>query len=607
MKKIHIFLSAIFATLCFASCESVLDKTDLNQISPAFVMSDTLTVDAVLNNIYKNNLPTWGNPTTISGVGGASFTDESFTPGTFTNVFLAGTMDETGMADYGVANAANNTYGYIRQINSFLQDVKTADIPLANRNRFRGQAFFFRAWRYFELVKLYGGVPLILEPQDAVGTDAKNAALLPRNSTTECLNQIVADLDSAAAYLPAKWWTTASNWGRITSTAATAYKGRVLLYAASPQFNPNGVASKWQTAYNANKAAYDLLVKNGAALVTDYGKVWFTEVGNTEAIMVTGYNNDANSSSAIRKSNGWDASTRPKYAGGSGSNQPSWEMVKAYPMKDGKKPGDATSKYTYSDQLFYKNRDPRLDKTIAYNGSTWPMSNVPNNRLWTYQVSAKTVENANVTPSVQGFYCRKALQTSDVASSTLDVANVAYSGTDWIEIRFAEVILNYAESAAAIGNVEEAVSLVAQVRKRAGIEAGTDARYGIKAGITQSEMITLILEERQVEFAFEGKRFWDLRRHRLLESTFNNQKGTKVVISIKTGKTAPTAADLTGAIDDVYNNFFTVTLTPNAYMGGAYGYNSKYYFFAIPKAAVENNALLQQNVGWTNGTFDPLQ
>jgi hypothetical protein len=189
----------------------------------------------------------------------------------------------------------------------------------------------------------------------------------------------------------------------------------------------------------------------------------------------------------------------------------------------------------------------------------------------------------------------------------LDVANVAYSGTDWIEIRFAEVILNYAEAAAAIGNVEEAVGLVAQIRKRAGIDAGTDNRYGIKTGITQSEMISLILEERQVEFAFEGKRFWDLRRHRLLESTFNNQKGTKVVISIKTGKTAPTAADLTGAIDDVYTNFFTVTLTPNSYMTAPYAYNSKYYFFAIPKTAIENNALLKQNIGWTNGVFDPLE
>jgi hypothetical protein len=166
--------------------------------------------------------------------------------------------------------------------------------------------------------------------------------------------------------------------------------------------------------------------------------------------------------------------------------------------------------------LFFKDRDPRFEKTIAYNGCTWPMSNVPNNRLWTYYAAGKSVENGGVNFSFTGFYCKKALQTSDVAGSTLDQSNTIYSGTDWQEIRFAEVMLNYAESAAGVGKLDEAYTQLINVRKRAGIEAGSDNLYGLKANMSRAEMFKAILDERQVEFAFEGKRFWDLRRWRLL-------------------------------------------------------------------------------------------
>ncbi|MDH4460631.1 MAG: RagB/SusD family nutrient uptake outer membrane protein [Flectobacillus sp.] len=602
MKNLRLFLSAIVSVSLFSSCESVLDKEDLSQLSPSFVMSDSLLVGNVMNNIYRVNLPTWGNP--IASFGDTyqtALTEESYYNSSSANAFIEGGIAATSITELGTSNSATGNYGKIRQINDFLQDVKTSPIPLATKNRFKGEALFFRAWRYFELVNLYGGVPLITEPQVVLGDEARQAALVPRSSTSDCLKQIVADLDSAAAYLPANWWSTSSNWGRITSKAAQAFKGRVLLYAASPLFNPSGDITKWQTAYDANKKAYDFLVANKAALITEYGKIWFTEVGNAEALMVTGYNDIDLSSSNLRRTSPWEGSARPKYSLGSGSAQPSWEMIKSYPMRDGKKPGEST-KYVYSDQLFYKNRDPRFEATIAYNGSVWPMTNVLNNRLWTYQVAGKTVENGNVNASTQGFYTRKALRTSDVAGST---ANNTFSGTDWIEIRFAEVILNLAEAAAAIGKVDESVALVGQIRKRAGIEAGTDGRYGIKAGITSAELINLILDERLIEFAFEGKRFLDMRRHRMLEK-YNTQKGSKVVISIKTGKTAPTAAELAGNIDDLYNNIFSITITPNTYMSRTYGYNSKYYFFPIPQGAIDGNPKILQNNNW-GGTFDPLQ
>ncbi len=596
--------------LALASCESVLDKTDLQAASPDLVAGDSTIANLALNWIYNQNLPDWGGYTTISGLGSSTYTEESYNQGSSANIYLEGTATETAVTDFGTALSATNNYGKIRTINSFIFDLN-ADTKMDRgaKNRLISQAYFFRAWRYFELVKLYGGVPLVLTLQNAVGVENREATFIPRNTTTECFNQIAADLDSAIKYLPGVWPTPTTNWGRITKGAAAALKGRVLLYAASPQFNPTDAVEKWQKAYDANKQAYDILVANGAKLFADYGKMWFTESGNTEAVFITGYN--TSSGDQQKRNSGWEAANRPKYStvSGGGSNIPSWDMVKAYPMKDGKKPGQST-KYTYSDQLFYKDRDPRFEKTIAYNGCTWPMSNVPNNRLWTYQVSAKTVENGGSNGSNTGFYCRKALQTSDVASSTLDPSSTIYSGTDWMEIRFAEVLLNLAESAAGVSRLDEAYTQIKAVRARAGIEAGTDNLYGLKASMTRAEMFTAVLDERQIEFAFEGKRFWDLRRWKLLETVLNGKKGSKAVIALKTtGVPSDFATTRDGLkLDDIYTNYFTVTVTADALMTRpAITYKPAYYFFAIPTAAIDNNPLLKQNTGWTNGTFDPLQ
>lgn len=614
-------LCSVFA---LASCESVLDKTDLAATTPDYIYSDSTSVDLLLSQIYAQNLPAWGGGitgiitgSTQSGIGNNQYCEESYYTATTENKFIEGAMS-SDVPIFSILDGTSNrtgTYGKIRAINDLIENLdKSTALNRATANRLKAQAYFFRAWRYFEMVNLYGGVPLVTKTMTSIGDEAKDIAALPRNSTTECINQIVADLDTAAKYLPSNWPSASTNWGRITKKAALAFKGRVLLHSASPLFNPSANQGKWQKAYDANKIAYADLTATGAALISDYGKIWFTEVGNTEAIMVTGYNNiQLGASSAFN--NSWEKDTRPKYAvaSGGGSNLPTWDLVKAYPMKDGKKAGDPTSLYPYSDALFYKNRDPRLDKTIVYNGATWSLANLATNsfggRLWTFRTTATAspYENAGVNFSTTGFYCKKAIATSDVTSSPLDINTAQYAGTDWIEIRFAEVILNLAEAAAQIGQVEEAVTLVGQVRKRAGIEAGTNGRYGIKVGITKDEMVNLILEERQVELAFEGKRFWDMRRYKRLESLYNNNKGTQVLITLKPGKSTPTPAEMVSLpIDDLYNTYFTVTLTKDKLMSRATSYKVDQYFMPIPRTTLTNNYRMTQNNNW-GGTFDPLQ
>ncbi|GAB3325037.1 RagB/SusD family nutrient uptake outer membrane protein [Larkinella ripae] len=590
MKNLPKILTVLGSALALASCTDVLDKTDLGSTSGALIFNDSTLTQMSLDYIYDQNLPL-GIPTLGPGSPSiTSLTDESFGE----SKVLEGTLLVNEVGDFGTSLDVKNNYGKIRVINMFLSDVNGGTLPQFTKNKLRAQAQFFRAWRYFELVRLYGGVPLVLTPLAAVGVEARDQAFLPRNTTAETFATIVKDLDSTIASVPGRW--NSSDWGRITKGTAAAFKGRVLLTAASPQFNPTDEAAKWQVSYDANKQAYDLLTTNGYSLHASFDQLWFQEVNNPEAVLVTGFNTATGDQT--RKNNGYDNATRPSYAGtGGGSNQPSWEMVKAFPMLDGKKPGEST-KYKYADQSFYKNRDPRFDKTIAYNGVNWPLNGNTSYKLWTYFVGGKTVE---AKASNTGFYTRKAV------NPTPAVGDVQFSGTDWIELRFAEVLLNLAESAVGVNKLDEAYTHLKAIRKRAGIEAGTDGLYGLQASMTRAELFEAILLERQIEFAFEGKRFWDLRRWKLIEETLNGTRRTGVTISLKTtGVPADFATSRDNvSLDKAYTDYFTLEFKQ---LDTRYAINWKpaYYFFAIPQTAIDNNPKLIQNTTW-GGSFDPLK
>lgn len=589
------------STFLLGSCEKVLDKQNLSAVEGSLIYNDSTLATLSLNYVYDQNLPLWFGQGTVgfATVNPTQLSDESYTD----NAYLQGTVQQSDVTDFGTGLSKDNNYGKIRTINMFIRDVRAGSLPTSTKNRLIGQAQFFRAWRYFDLVRLYGGVPLVFSPLDGVGNEARDLTYLPRNTTTQTFAAIAADLDSAAAVLPGKW--PAADWGRISRGAAQAFKGRVLLYAASPQFNPSDNTAKWQAAYDASLAAKNTLTTNGARLHTSYDQLWFQENNsNPEAVMITGFNTA--SGDQTKKNNTYDNSTRPAYTGtNGGSNLPTWNFVQAYPMLDGKKPGDPTSKYPYSMQLFYKNRDPRFSKTIAYNGCTWPLNGNTSYRLWTYQVGTTSVEPSK--PSNTSFYCRKAI------SPTASTSDAVYIGTDWIEIRYAEVLLNLAEAACGINNLAEGYTQLKAIRARAGIEAGADGNYGLKAGMTRAEMFDAILYERQIEFAFEGKRFWDLRRWNKLNSVLTAiDRRTGLTITYKT--TAPVTSTVFATtrdnlnLDDVYTNYFTITVK-NVDTNTNYPprwNDTKYAFFGIPQSAIDNNPKIQQNNTW-GGSFDPLQ
>lgn len=588
-KRIHIFISAGLLLLT-AACSKVLDKRDLGSLQGEMIFNDSVLARTYLDYLYEQNIPTWG------GTWGSSsnLSDESYGE----SKYFEGSLQVSDVGDFGTKIDANNNWGKLRAINLFLQEIDKGTLSPTWKATLKGQAYFLRAWRYFELIKLYGGVPLILVQQEAVGQDAKDEAYVPRNKTSECIAQILKDLDAAQSALPARWPGSA-DWGRITSAAAAALKGRVLLYWATPEFNPADLADRWQAAYDACKAAKTLLSSNGYALHSSFSQMWFTEVNNPEAVFVTCFNNA--SGDQVKKNNGYDNSTRPSINGtAGGSNQPSKELVDAFPMKDGKKITASSEKYPYDPVLFYKNRDPRFNNTIAFNGVNWPLNGVTGYKIWTYFEGSKSTELGKASNT--SFYCRKAI---DPATATGDVQ---YSGTDWMEIRYAEVLLNLAEAANGVNKPAEAYDELKAIRQRAGIEAGDDNMYGLTAGMTRADLFNTILDERLYEFAFEGKRFWDLRRWKLFETKLNGKKRTGLIIKLKTDVIS--AADFkaqrdTVDLDRAYTSYFTIEtkIMDTKY---AIGWKPEYYYFPIPKSALDNNPKLIQNIGW-GGSFDPVQ
>jgi hypothetical protein len=557
-------ISMLLIPICI-SCSDVLEKNNLSAVTDKDVWNDALYAKAYLDKLCRENLPGWNSA--YSG-----YSDESY----------GGTSYMYGQLTTTSVNSL--PYDQIRNINILLANIGSGSISPDAQATMKAQALVLRAWRYFEMVRLYGGVPMIMEPQD-ISQDL----YVTRTKTSECIRLIIKDLDEAAVILPWKW--TGEDAGRLTRAAAIALKAKVLLYWASPQFNPTNLPDRWNEAYTFNKQAKEDLEKNGYGLYENFEQLWFNEM-NKEAVFVQRYQDPG-------RNHAWDVATRP-YEPGTGSSltrhNPTWELVESFPMKDGV---PITESPDYDPKFYWLNRDPRFAVTIAYNSCVWELPNSTGTktdkiRLWTF--SGFEANN----PTATGFYFRKA------CNPAYGAYEVYRSSTDWIEIRYAEVMLNYAECAAETGKLEEAYDMLKQIRKRAGITPGANDLYGLKAGLSKADMIKAILLERKVEFAAESKRYWDLRRRRLFESELNGTRRHRMYSTLLIPRDEfMSVKDQVNWSQDYYT-YFEDTFD-ELDKTSAINFRDNYYFYAIPPTHLERNSKLEQTQGWENGTFNPLE
>ena len=400
----------------------------------------------------------------------------------------------------------NNCYEGIRAANYFLDYVAdgkgvallqknrnlTTDAvnyarDLASLNWYIAEAHVARAYYYAELIKMYGGVPIVEKTQEAAG-----GAMVPRSSYEECVEYIVKEIDDWVDQLSTSWKENAGYEGRLTRGAALAIKARVLLYAASPLHNPSHKIEKWQ---RAAKAAADLisdpLLTYG--LDTDYAAYFRGSYSLTskESIYIV---RRANTNDMEK--NNYPIAT----SGGKSGVCPTENLVSAYEYIGAANPSDP-----------YANRDPRLQASIVVNGSEW-------NGRTIAEAAGETDDMANANASKTGYYLKKFL--TDNLNLTLDQK----AQHNWVAYRWGEVLLNYAEAmneayGPAVmppGYPMSASAALQLVRDRASMSLPP------LAASTIDSFREAVKHERRIELAFEDHRYWDLLRWKDAATVLNN-------------------------------------------------------------------------------------
>lgn len=410
---------------------------------------------------------------------------------------------------------------------------------------YRAEARALRAFNYLELLKRYGGVPLVTK---VLGTEDKTD--LPRATSDQIISFIVSEIDAVKDSMQVNWKTSPYTTmdGRLTRGAALSIKGRALLLAASPLHNPANDASKWRAAAAAFNDVIVLARGAGAYTLDANYRNYFLQnntVISNETIWAVRYN----ASNAIERAN--YPITTP---GGNSGITPSHDLVDAYEYKGAANPANP-----------YLNRDPRQALTIVTNTSTW------NGRTIDLAPGARDDMNTlNATRT--GYYIRKFL------NDNLNLVNNATQVHHWPLIRYAEILLSYAEAMnEAYGPDNDngyglsARQAVNTVRARAGV-----AMPPVVAA-DPSAMRTAIKRERRVELAFENHRFWDLRRWKDAQTVLNQP-----ILGVK--------VTLNSTNQVVYTPFIVENRVFDA---------AKMYQHPIPQSEINKSAgILKQNPGW---------
>lgn len=420
-------------------------------------------------------------------------------------------------------NVWDQMFTYIRYSNDFIASGNTIDLEayrndpdpnsqaiyetrMADMINLGKEARFLRAYYYFELIKRYGGVPLLYEMLDL---DADFGSI-KRNSLQECVDFIVkecTDLMDEDNGLPMSY--NAENSGRATCVAAAALKSRVLLYAASDLWNSSEWAagysypelvsldkgsdrlSRWKAAATAASECLALAAKAGLSLNTDYS--------------TTGLSADSPEMILVRResaSNWFEKSNFPiGYTVGNGGITPSQNLVDAYEMTDGRQ-------FDWNDPQMaaqpYVNRDPRMAKTVYHNGSKFRETVIA---TYVGGRNGRGVPSATKT----GYYLRKLVDES------LDLLQNRSSYHCWPVFRLAEIYLNCAE---ALNEFDPSNPAVIQCLNMSRQRYGVDMPL-ISDRLSQTEIREAIRHERRIELAFEGHRYWDLKRWMIAGDVLN--------------------------------------------------------------------------------------
>ncbi len=523
----------------------------------------------------------------------------------------------------------------IRHCNIFLENVrdqtKVPDLPLAERERWLGEVEFLKAYYHFHLLRMYGPVPIV--DVNASESASPEELYYKRQPVDDCVNYISDLLDQASAKLPPRIVDENTELGRATKAIALAVKARLWMLAASPLFNGNadyasfrdkdGVAlfnstfdgGKWERARDAAKAAIDMAEENGAALyVYSNDRLNLSADTKTQISIRSAVTERWGTEVVWGLSNSYfvnEALCMPPLARGSNVDRFQLQGVWGAPIKIAKqfysKNGvpieeDKTldfSSYTtvrtavnserfliepgYRTARLNYDREPRFYASLGFDGGRWYMKDgtttgSDENGMYVQSKNAERAGFGHFTNwNETGYFVKKLVHWESTTNTTNAPTWKTYP---WPEIRLAELYLSYAEALNEVqGGSAEAINYLDRVRTRAGLQgvvsswtsfSKNPSKYQTQAGLRD-----IIQRERLIELAFEGQRFWDLRRWRLSSEELNKDITGFTMI----GKTIETY----NVEKTIFNQTF---ISPRDYLWPIGNYETR------------RNPLLVENPGW---------
>jgi len=470
MKKIKYILAGM-TVLFLYSCNDVLDTVPTDRLPSELFWKTDPDAEYAANSIYHELEGFWEllNLDCYTDIGHYNFNSS----------------DETRV-ERGAADAQNAVYrNYwaryykgIRLCNDYMENIHQVEVENQDKvNAYTGEVKTLRAYFYLRLVTFYGDVPLILKTISI--EEGKEVARTP---AAEVWSFIEKELTEAAALLP----VTAAQQGRITKGAANALRARAMLYKGDYE--------------KAAQAAREVIDSRVYDLYPSYQKLFSYEAeGSREIIFDHQYMKDQYNNNVINNYGAFSLGTAGPHL------TPTRTLVDAYRMTNGKKITDAASGYDPYEP--YKNRDPRLSYSIYVPGDLLPDGSLYDSRPFSNTPDAY---GGSYKASTTGFAPKKYINPEDVKTPS-------NCGINLVIMRYAEILLTYAEARIELGQIDETVlEALNAIRQRSDVNMPP-----IPSGLSQGEMREIVRHERMVELALEGHRYFDILRWKIAEDVCN--------------------------------------------------------------------------------------
>lgn len=581
--------------ILFSAC-NVLDKEPLDVIPETIVWNDEKLVDAYLTGAYLNTTVLQNEADDVHSSGKPFFSifyvnnvsDESKSTSNFSgNAYqfkVNGLKINGGLLEYW-----ERPYQVIRTLNEIIEKLPSSTVSETFKTQKVAEARFLRAFNYFYMVKRYGGLPLILKVQQ--DTDPREELYPKRNTEQEVYDFIIAEGMAILNDLPE---IDDTNWGRPSRYAALALVSRAALYAGSIAEHgevelggvigiERGQATRY---YEASLEASAQIINDGEFQLYDANpdktlnfRELFLTKRNTEVIFAVQHDGSDKDYAGAGWAYDYFQCPFPNGWANGIHDAPYLEFAEAFEYIDGR-PGtinfdDLQGKLITTTELWV-GKDPRFLATVYTQDTKWQGRNLDfyngirqeDGTVLTTGSYKGVLANGDQKVTQTGFGVLKYLdEKKDNGNSS--TAGIFGSTQDFIVFRYAEILLNYAEAAYALGRHEEALDALNQVRERAGISR--------LASLT----LARIQNERRVELAFEGHRYWDLRRWRIAEDYLSrNQSGIRYILDYTTRKfLVEKRLKLDGAVNPPI-------------------FEKQHYYFPITLARTANNPNLVENPGY---------